>query len=165
MKITYSTERLSLEKLSDNDADFILELVNTAGWLKFIGDRNVKTKANALAYIQKINANANIIYWVVRLYDTLAPIGIVTLIKRDYLDHHDIGFAFLPQYAKQGFAYEATHTVLQDLLIDKKHKTILASTITDNESYIQLLTKLGFVFSKELKIGNDELYLFSITKD
>ena len=44
MKITYSTERLSLERLSDNDADFILELVNTAGWLKFIGDRNVKTK-------------------------------------------------------------------------------------------------------------------------
>jgi RimJ/RimL family protein N-acetyltransferase len=165
MKITYSTERLSLEKLSDNDADFILELVNTAGWLKFIGERNVKTKANALNYVQKINANANIIYWVVHLHDTHAPIGIVTLIKRDYLDYHDIGFAFLPQYARQGFAYEATNAVLQDLFFDKKYKTILASTIINNESSIQLLKKLGFSFSKELKIGNDELYLFSITKD
>lgn len=165
MKITYTTERLSLERLSDNDADFILELVNTAGWLKFIGDRNVRTKEDGLAYIQKINANANIIYWVVRLHDTLAQIGIVTLIKRDYLDHHDIGFAFLPHYAKQGFAYEATNTVLQDLFFDKKHKTILASTITNNDSSIHLLKKLGFIFTKELKIGNDELYLFSITKD
>ena len=165
MKITYSTERLSLERLTENDADFILELVNTPGWLKFIGERNVRTNEDAIGYIKKINANYDILYWVVRLKKTPTPIGIVTFIKRDYLEHNDIGFAFLPQYAKQGFAFEATNVVLQDLLEGEKHKTILASTITDNTFSIQLLKKLGFTFSKKLKIGTDELYLFSITKD
>ena len=165
MQLTYVTERLSLKKLALNDADFIFKLVNTAGWIKFIGDRNVKNKADAEQYIQKIMSNADVSYWIVTLQQTNTAIGVVTLIKRNYLDNSDIGFAFLPAYAKQGYAFEATLEVLTDLLKPAEHTTLLATTLPDNLSSIQLLKKLGFIFEKEITNDADTLQLFSITED
>jgi RimJ/RimL family protein N-acetyltransferase len=92
-------------------------------------------------------------------------IGIVTLIKRDYLDHPDIGFAFLPAYSKNGYAFEATKEVLSDLLKQSGYQTILATTIKENDSSVKLLKKLGFGFSKEITHEKDLLQLFSITKE
>lgn len=157
MQAVYKTERLFLRKLNEDDAGFIFELLNSPGWIKFIGDRNIKTSEDADNYIQKIIANPNVSYRVVTLQDTETAIGIVTFIKRDYLDHYDIGFAFLPSYNKQGYAFEATKEMLNDLLNAGEYSTILATTFPENSSSIQLLKKLGFSFSKE--ITNDELTL------
>ena len=165
MQPNYKTKRLQLTNLSANDADFIFELVNTSGWIKFIGDRNIRTNEDTAAYIQKIISNPDITYWVVKLQDQQIAVGIISFIKRDYLEQHDIGFAFLPAYAKQGYAFEATLTVLNDLFNDNRHKTILATTIPENDTSIQLLKKLGFTFSKELINGNDVLQLFTVTKE
>ncbi len=164
MQTNYKTERLLLRTLTLADAPFIFELVNTAGWIKFIGDRNVHTKEDAERYIQKILSNADIHYRVVTLQDTQTTVGVVTLIKRNYLEHHDIGFAFLPNHAKQGYAFEASAAVLADLLKSNQHQTILATTLKENVSSIQLLQKLGFSFSKEITNENDTLQLFSINK-
>src|SRR5215217_4875843 len=103
------TERLLIKPLTLTDDNFILELLNTEGWIRFIGNRNINTPLEARDYIQKILENENIKYWVVKLKDNQYAIGIVTYIKRDYLEHHDIGFAFLPNFAKNGYAYEATN--------------------------------------------------------
>jgi RimJ/RimL family protein N-acetyltransferase len=46
------TERLHLRELSLEDAGFIVELLNTEGWLTFIGDRNVRTEKQAERYLQ-----------------------------------------------------------------------------------------------------------------
>jgi [ribosomal protein S5]-alanine N-acetyltransferase len=165
MEADYKTTRLLLRKLTAIDAGFIFELVNTAGWIKFIGDRNIKTSGDADKYIQKIITNPNINYRVVTLRDTETAIGLVTFIKRDYLDHHDIGFAFLPAYNKQGYAFEATKEVLNDLLKTDEHATILATTIPENSSSIQLLKKLGFSFSKEINHEGLALQLFAINKN
>ncbi|MCY7293634.1 MAG: GNAT family N-acetyltransferase, partial [Ferruginibacter sp.] len=150
MNTNYKTERLTLRELTAADNQFIFELVNTPGWIKFIGDRNVKTSEDADNYIQKIISNPNISYRVVTLLDHQTAIGLVTFIKRDYLDHPDIGFAFLPAYSKQGYAFEATKEVLNDLLNQQEHSTILATTIPQNSSSIQLLKKLGLSFSKQI---------------
>jgi len=164
MQTAYKTERLFLRELTVVDANFIFELVNTAGWIKFIGDRNIKTSEDADNYIQKIITNPNISYRVVTLQDDQTPIGVVTFIKRDYLEHHDIGFAFLPAYNKQGYAFEATKEVLNDLLNQQKHSTILATTIPVNISSIQLLTKLGFSFNKEITYEGELLQVFATNK-
>ena len=116
-----STERLSLDLLAPADAEFMQELLNTKGWLQFIGDRNIHSKEDAIKYINKINTTPNFYYWTVRLTDTHEPIGIISFIKRDYLEHFDIGFAFLPQYrrwlcggvaAKSGTAAEKSSTAV-----------------------------------------------------
>jgi [ribosomal protein S5]-alanine N-acetyltransferase len=161
MKQNFDTERLKLQKLSKNDADFIYELVNTAGWIKNIGDRHVHTVADAQSYIQKIIDNPSVCYWTVSLQNNGPTIGVITLIKRDYLEHHDIGFAFLPQHTQHGYAYEATKTVLGHLIKSPLHDRILAITIRDNHSSIRLLEKLGFSFEKEIE--TEQLLRYTMT--
>ena len=164
MQDNYKTNRLLLRKLTPGDTAFIFELVNTPGWIKFIGDRNIKTSEDADKYIQKIITNPAINYRVVTLPENNTPIGLVTFIKRNYLDDADIGFAFLPAYNKQGYAFEATKEVLSDLLNQHEHSTILATTIPENSSSIQLLKKLGFSFNKEITHESELLQVFSICK-
>ncbi|MFM6924290.1 MAG: GNAT family N-acetyltransferase [Ferruginibacter sp.] len=165
MKPNYKTARLFLRPMNADDAAFIYELVNTPGWIKFIGDRNVKNTEDAGNYILKITSNPGIAYRVVTLLDTKTAIGIVTFIKRDYLDHPDIGFAFLPAYSKQGYAFEASKEILQDLLKMDEHRTILATTIPENSSSVHLLKKLGFSFSREFSHEGLVLQLYAITKN
>lgn len=158
--MTFSTNRLILHQLSLEETDFIFDLLNTPGWIKFIGDRNIHNIAAAIAYINKITSNPDIHYWTVRLKDDLTPIGIITFIKRAYLEHHDIGFAFLPRYANQGYAFEAASVVLRSLLND--HATILATTFKNNTSSIKLLEKLGLKFSREIQEENDHLQVYAV---
>ena len=160
----FKTERLVLRELTAADNQFIFELLNTAGWIKFIGNRNIKTIEDADNYIQKIITKPNISYRVVTLTDNQTAIGLVTFIKRDYLDHPDIGFAFLPAYNKQGYAFEATKEVLTNLLYQSDYSTILATTIPENNLSIQLLKKLGFSFSKEITYEGELLQVFSINE-
>jgi [ribosomal protein S5]-alanine N-acetyltransferase len=160
MQNNYCTSRLLLSELNLNDSEFIRELVNSPEWIKFIGERNVGSEEEGLKYVQKIIGNPNVNYWIVRLQEGEIPIGIITLIKRDYLDHPDIGFAFLAKYTKNGYAYEAASVVLNDML--KKTDHVLATTMRENTSSIKLLEKLGFRFEKEIKNGNELLLLYSI---
>jgi [ribosomal protein S5]-alanine N-acetyltransferase len=163
MKTTLTTSRLALKQLELTDNPFIFELVNTPNWIKFIGDRNVHSHEDASNYIQKILDNPDVKYKIVCLRDSTQPIGAITFIKRHYLDHHDIGFAFLPEYAKKGYAFEATKAVLEDIISDKTHTHILATTLKDNVNSIALLEKLGLTYEQDILVGNDELMIFSRT--
>ncbi len=165
MEQVIETARLRLSSLAPGDSSFILELLNSPGWLAFIGDRNIRTKEDAEAYIAKIQANANTRYWVVRLKEQDSPAGIVTFIQRDYLPHPDIGFAFLPQYAKYGYAFEAAAIVLEKLIRSHRYPEILATTVSENHPSVRLLKKLGLSFKEEITNGNDVLLLYSIQAD
>ncbi len=160
-----TTDRLLIEPLTVNDNAFIFELVNTDGWLTFIGNRNISSQVEATAYIQKIVDAANIIYWVVKLKDTKIKIGIITFIKRDYLKHHDIGFAFLPAFANHGYAYEASSAVLNSIFHTHNLSHILATTIPENKSSIKLLKKLGLLFHNEIEIEKKTLCVYSASTD
>jgi len=161
-QFSISTERLLIQPLSAGDNYFILELLNTEGWIKFIGDRNIHSAADADAYIQKILNNENLFYWTVKLKQNGKTIGIITFIKRDYLAHHDIGFAFLPQFSQKGYAYEATTAVLTKLQTEHKLSHILAVTLPQNKDSVSLLVKMGFAFEKEIEIGKENLLVYGI---
>jgi RimJ/RimL family protein N-acetyltransferase len=163
--LSVTTFRLSIEPLAISDAAFTFELLNTEGWLRFIGNRNIATIEDAEAYIKKILANKDIRYWVAKLKDSNESLGLVTFIKRDYLDHPDIGFAFLPQFSKNGYAHEATAAVLQRLVEDASLSYILATTIPENVKSIRLLTKLGLVFEKEIQTEKDKLHVYGAAAD
>lgn len=155
--MNFTTERLLINPLSENDAIFILELVNTEGWIKFIGNRNINSENDAIAYIRRINENRNLTYWTVRLIETDIAVGIITLIKRDYLEHNDIGFAFLPNFSKKGFAFEATHKVYEELIQTNEYAKLLATTMPENINSIKLLEKIGFYFDRIIE--NDKVVL------
>lgn len=161
MEDRYQTERLDLRPLEMKDAVFIEELVNTQGWLAFIGDRNVHNRKDAEKYIQKILQNENVKYWIVCRNNDGSKIGVITFIKRDYLDHHDIGFAFLPQFSGQGYALEAAQVVLDAAKNEENHPIILATTNRENVNSIKLLGKLGLSFYKEIKVEEETLLVFA----
>jgi len=152
-----------LDELRSGDVDFIFELLNTPGWIRFIGDRNIKTKEDAAIYIQKILYNQGVRYWVVKLKKQLVPVGIITFIKREYLSGRDLGFAFLPDYFKHGYAYEAASVVLSNIIMTEQQ--ILATTVPDNTSSIRLLKKLGFGFDRKINHNETELLLYKVTSD
>jgi len=163
MNTHFTTERLSLMPLEITEAQFVYQLVNTEGWLKFIGDRQVKSVADAEGYIQKMLDNPAINYWTVKLKDQETSIGNITLIKRDYLPHYDIGFAFLPEYGKKGYAYEAAITVLQSILKEPAFSKVLATAAPGNINSTQLMEKLGLTFDKKIEIEGKTLVLYHIS--
>jgi [ribosomal protein S5]-alanine N-acetyltransferase len=156
-----ATTRLNLEILSEEDVDFILELVNTREWVTFIGNKNIHSPEEATAYIQKISNSQNCCYWTVKLKDSNVPAGLITLIKRDYLEHLDIGFAFLPKFYNNGYGYEGAKAVMLHLAKYPQYKEILAETLPGNAVSIRLIEKLGLKFVKMLEINNEVLHIYS----
>lgn len=155
------TQRLSLKLITADDFHFIQRLVNSDGWLHFIGDRNVHSPESALVYIQKILATENFYYWVIREKSSDVPVGIISFIKRDYLPHYDVGFALLPEFYGRGYASEAAKEIIN---VYKKlgHETILATVMPTNAKSIQLLAKLGFTLERDLVVDQERLLLFKL---
>ena len=162
MNTSLETERTWIRPLELKDKNFILKLLNTQGWLKYIGDRNVKNSNDAEIYIQKILDNTKYSYHVFELKETHQAIGIITFLYRDNLEFPDLGFAMLPEFEKKGYAYEACKKYLNEI-IRKNHLTqINAITLPSNTNSIQLIEKLGLEFEKEISENSEKLYLYSI---
>jgi [ribosomal protein S5]-alanine N-acetyltransferase len=162
MQSNFTTKRLFLSSLKVDKHDFILALVNSPGWLRFIGDRNIHSSNDAKEYISKIIQNPNLKYWAVELLNSQIPIGIISFIKRDYLEFPDIGFAFLPEYEKSGYAFEATSVILDYLIRDCITEHLLATTMPDNVGSIRLLNKLGFMPEREIEINQEKLLVYRL---
>lgn len=165
---SFETERLLLNPTSVNDASFILELLNTPKWQQFIGDRNVHTLKEAKKYIKdKITPQfeklgfAN--YTVVRKIDNV-KIGSCGLYDREGVKGIDIGFAFLPEFEKQGYAFESAQKIMAVGFDIFKIEKISAITAKQNWASQKLLEKLGLHFDSTLKIPNDdeELLLYKL---
>ncbi|MBC9911584.1 GNAT family N-acetyltransferase [Chitinophaga varians] len=157
---TLQTERLFIEPITTHEAAFIFVLVNTPAWKQFIGDRHVHHIDDAIGYIQRVIDNPDTDFRVVYRQHDRQPMGIVTVIKRTYLPHHDIGFAFLPEHASQGYAFEAASALLEALKAERTHTHILATTLPGNSRSIHLLKKLGLHFSETIVYNGEELLLF-----
>jgi RimJ/RimL family protein N-acetyltransferase len=164
MNVSIETERLNIRPLRIEDADFIIQLLNTKGWLQFIGDRNVKDAQSANEYIQRILSNNKFFYNVFEIKETNTPIGIVTFLYRENYDSPDIGFAMLSQYEKRGYAFEATKKYLVKLIENNICK-IIAITKPENKNSIRLLIKLGLHFEKTFLENNEELEMYSTTNN
>src|SRR5215218_10903110 len=112
-----STERLVLRRLAAEDAEFILELMNDPDWLRFIGDRGIRTVEDARGYIATgpvdMYARLGFGLYAVELREDRTPIGICGLIRRDWLEDVDLGFAFLPHFRGAGYAHEAAAETLE----------------------------------------------------
>lgn len=157
------TARLILTEVSPDDAAFILELVNTPVWEEFLGDKKIKDLEAAARYIDKFIHDPDYRYWVVRLQEGIVPIGSVTLIQRDYLDHPDIGFAFLPAYLKKGYAYEAAAAVMNNQDVISGYPYILGTTHPGNQNSIRLLEKLGLNYQRVIHVAGNPLNLYQKT--
>jgi len=165
--IIAETKRLLLSKISTDDAPFILELMNTPGWIKYIGDRQIKTVEQAATYIEnnqlKCYKEYGFGYYKAQIKaENLQTIGTFGLLKRDTLEHIDIGFSMLPEYHGKGYGYEAASAIMTLAKNTFNIKTLCAITLPINKPSIHLLEKLGLSYQKTVKPFDDdeELLLF-----
>jgi RimJ/RimL family protein N-acetyltransferase len=165
--IVLETQRLILRKLSIDDAEFILRLLNEPSFLRYIGDKGVRNLDDARQYIlngpvDSYERNGFGLY-LVELKDSGLPIGISGLVKRPGLTDADIGFAFLPAYWSKGYAIESASAVMTYAREVLKMNRILAITSPNNEVSAKLLGKIGLRFERMIKLSEDapEVRLFT----
>lgn len=167
----FETERLLIRPVVEQDADFVLELLNTPKFLELIGDREVRTTEQARSYIRKkmlpqLYRLGFGNYAVVRKADGIL-LGTCGLHDREGLEGVDIGFAFLPQHERQGYALESALRLKQAAIEDFGIKHILGITSKTNLPSQKLLEKLGLKFERTITLQNMEeeeilLYKFSV---
>jgi [ribosomal protein S5]-alanine N-acetyltransferase len=165
-RIVLETSRLILREMMPDDAEFMFGLLNQPSFLRFVGDKGIRTVADAAAYIEegprasyrRHGYGLNIVL----LRETGAAMGICGLVTRDWLDAPDIGFSLLPAYWSLGYAFEAASAVLDQAESVHRLPRFLAITNPDNHGSIRLLERLAFAFDGMVRTPDgEELSLYA----
>jgi len=166
--IIVETPRLAVRLLTLDDAGFVWELLNDDDFLKFIGDRGVRTVDDAAEYLRQgpleMYERLGFGLWCVELRVTQTPIGICGLLKRDWLDDVDLGFAFLPEFRGRGYAFEASRAVIAHAVDTLNLQRLAAIVSPANAKSQSLLGRLGMRFRSLVRAPNadHDVQLFTI---
>jgi RimJ/RimL family protein N-acetyltransferase len=160
------SNRLSLRRLTLEDAEFIFGLVNQPSWLRFIGDKNVRNLDDARNYLRTgpldMYQRFGFGMFMVERKDDGVAIGTCGLLKRDILPEPDIGYAFLPEHWGKGYALEAANAVLEYGHYAHELTRILAIVAPGNERSIRVLERCGMRYERMFPMSEtDEVKLFS----
>ena len=165
MSMVCESERLNIREYRLADAEAILQLFNEDAFINNIGDKQLRTTADAEAYISdKLLASYQQYRFGLYLIEdkhTAKAIGMCGLVKRAELEYPDLGYALLQQYTGQGFAYEACIAVL-NWAAQRSLETILAATLPTNQRSNQLLQRLGFTHIGSKALYGSDNYLYQI---
>ena len=154
--IVLETPRLALREAAEGDAGFILALLNSPGFIENIGDREVRTEAEAAAYVRdRVLASYRdhgFGMWVVVEAKSGDLIGLAGLVKRDGLDMPDVGYALLPAAWGHGYAQEAAAAVVRHARERLGLGALAAITSPDNHASMAVLRKAGFTFQRMIQL-------------
>jgi ribosomal-protein-alanine N-acetyltransferase len=145
---TLNTPRLKLRAVALADATFFLRLLNEPSWLENIGDRGVRSHADADRYIRnniwsQYESHGYGMY-VVETPPIATPIGLCGLVKREFLSSPDLGFALLPDWVGRGYAAEAACAVIAHAESRLGIEQLYAIVNRSNRRSLRLLERLGF---------------------
>jgi [ribosomal protein S5]-alanine N-acetyltransferase len=154
--IVCETPRLCLRHLTEQDAAFILELLNEPEFIRNIGDREVRSLEDARRYIRSGTVTgyekSGFGLYLVHLQADATPIGVCGLLKRDYLEDVDVGFALAERFRNQGYAFEAARAVMRYGREVLGLGRIVAIASPDNHASIKLLRRLGLEFERTIRV-------------
>lgn len=160
---TFQTERLILRPMMEEDADFILELLNDPSFIRYIGDRKIRTIEGAKGYITNgpvaSYAQNGFGLYLVELKESGESMGMCGLIRRNTLKDVDIGYAFLPKFWSRGYALEAAREMKRYAQEELGLKRLVAVVDPENPASIHLLEKLGMKFEKMVRLTPDDIEL------
>ncbi len=157
--LTLETVRLILQPVIMEDAEFILELYNSPNFIKFIGDRNLRTVEDAENYIKEkflphVEKHGFGSFVIFRKSDN-KKIGNVGIYVRDGLNAPDIGFSFLPEFEGKGYGFEASNKLMEIAFSEFGLKKISAITTKENIASQNLIEKLGLKYLKIVQLPDD----------
>jgi [ribosomal protein S5]-alanine N-acetyltransferase len=150
MKEIVKSPRLRMRDLTTQDSGFLMELMNERPYIDNIGDRGIRSIEAAAHYIEDKYLASYVRngfgLYLVELVDGATPIGICGLVKRDSLDHPDLGFAYQQRFWARGYAVEAANATV-GYARDTLGLSYLYGVVSPgNTRSIHLLQKLGFAF-------------------
>ncbi|MBL8773703.1 MAG: GNAT family N-acetyltransferase [Phenylobacterium sp.] len=150
MAVVLETERLVLRDVEDDDAPFLVDLLNSPGFLENIGDRGVRNVADAARFIEdRMRASYRehgFGMWVAVQKRDGAPVGMAGLVRREGLDVPDVGYAFIERVWGQGYAQEAAAAVLAHAQGPLGIPALAAITTLENFASMAVLRKVGFTY-------------------
>ena len=142
------TERLTIRRITLDDAAFMVATLNDPGFLTHIGDRGVRTLADAEAYIRDRVLASYEAHGFGMFRGALKAgdegLGTAGFVRREGLAGPDLGFAFLAAHTGKGYGYEAASALLGWGRERLGLPPLLAITAVDNHASAALLAKLGF---------------------
>lgn len=146
--VVIETERLHLRHFHEGDAEFIVRLLNEPGFLRYIGDRAVRSAEDAASYIERValasyRAHGFGVY-AVELRENGTTIGMCGLMQKPWLDAPDLAYAFLAEAEGRGYASEAARAVLDHASCTLGITRIVAVAVPENVASLRVLAKLGF---------------------
>jgi len=158
--IVLETDRLALRWATEDDAPFFLELLNDADWIRFIGDRGVRTIDGARGYIaDKLTSSYTrhgFGLYVATEKSSGERVGICGLIRRATLPDVDVGYALLPRHRGKGYALEATRAVIDHGRETFGLRRLVAITIPENRDSIRVLERAGMTFERIVRMPDDD---------
>lgn len=154
------TARLRLRHLGDADADFILELLNEPDFLRFIGDRGVRSTEDAREYIRTGPGASYQTHgfglYLVEARESAERVGICGLLKRDALEDVDVGYAILQRHWRRGYALESAAAVLEHARDALGIERVVAVTVPGNAGSVRVLERLGMRYERMVRLPGQE---------
>jgi RimJ/RimL family protein N-acetyltransferase len=164
------TARLRLRPFTLDDAPFIVALLNSEDWLRFIGDRSVRTIDDARAYLRAgpmaMQAQHGFSLCLVERGSDGAPLGMCGLIRREALPDVDIGYALMPEFHGQGYAREAAAATLAHGFGAIDLKRIVAIMDPANRASARVCEAIGMRFEGLRRVPgwNEDSAVYAITR-
>lgn len=166
--VIITSSRLHIKPFQREDAAFILRLLNEDSFLRYIGDKNVRNLNDAKQYLingpLKSYQNYGFGLCLVQLKGQNTAIGMCGLLQRPELKVPDLGYAFLPEFCRQGYALEAAQAVLSHEMNQYQLAQVQAVTMTDNTKSVRLLEKAGFQFKENISLYGSDNFLYEYNK-
>jgi [ribosomal protein S5]-alanine N-acetyltransferase len=154
--VVLETERLSLREVELTDAPFMLELLNSPGFLENIGDRGVREEDQARAYIEERVLGSyrdhGFGMWLAVQKADGAPVGLAGLVRREGLETPDVGYAFIQKVWGRGYAQEAAAAVLAHAQGPMGIPKLAAITTPENFASMAVLRKIGFTYQGMIQL-------------
>jgi RimJ/RimL family protein N-acetyltransferase len=168
-KMPGATDRLNFRQADEEDAGFMLSLLSEPSWRRFITDHSVDSEDKAGTYLREriiSGYGSGLGFWLIESKADSSPLGICGLIKRDYLEHIDLGFALLEQYWGHGYAAEAARSTIDYACAELGLDELWAVTVPANDNSIRLLERLGFQFLHTTRDPLDEeVAVYALSRD
>lgn len=156
-----------MREISEADAGFVLEVLNDPGFIRFVGDRGVRTIEEAARYVEERLAAGyrqhGFGLWLVEAKGEGVPVGMCGLLKRQELNVVEVGYAFLPSFRGRGYAYEAAAAAARYAREVLGQPRLYAIVNPDNAVSIRVLEKLGMKFERPVRLAGEDsdINLFS----
>jgi len=168
------TERLSLRKLSLDDANEIFFLRSDERVNKFMERSRAASLEDAHNFINKTNheiENNECVDWAITFKDDSGLIGSICFWNISIEENKaEVGYELLPDFQRKGIAQEALSAVINYGFDVVKLQTIEAYTHKENVASIKLIEKFGFTrdLKEESKIDftvdNPNTFIYSLSK-